>query len=202
MEPIEHNEDLKKIILDMTQKEFQGSTSNKGALRYIEGKINSVIDESISEFHDEDLNVQTYIKTLKRGAYKQNISEIAKIIKGEEIFKSKAELIKFARYLGMNVNAKQSYKILLKKVSTNIYENKDYYNKKYIYYTKKNSTYILEPEKIKNYLIENYKSRARNDMKSIAKILNIDTKEEEGAEDIRKKVINCIIKDKLSKIKN
>ncbi|WP_219631920.1 hypothetical protein, partial [Burkholderia pseudomallei] len=94
------------------------------------------------------------------------------------------------------------YKILLKKVSTNIYENKDYYNKKYIYYTKKNSTYILEPEKIKNYLIENYKSRARNDMKSIAKILNIDTKEEEGAEDIRKKVINCIIKDKLSKIKN
>ncbi|GKZ04548.1 hypothetical protein ANS017_12170 [Paraclostridium bifermentans] len=39
-------------------------------------------------------------------------------------------------------------------------------------------------------------------MKSIAKILNIDTKEEEGAEDIRKKVINCIIKDKLSKIKN
>ncbi|WGX76703.1 hypothetical protein QJS64_06415 [Paraclostridium bifermentans] len=129
MEPIEHNEDLKKIILDMTQKEFQGSTSNKGALRYIEGKINSVIDESISEFHDEDLNVQTYIKTLKRGAYQQNVSEIVKIIKGEEIFKSKAELIKFARYLGMSVNSKQSYKILLKKVSTNIYENKDYYNK-------------------------------------------------------------------------
>ena len=202
MEPIEHNEDLKKIILDMTQKEFRGSTSNKGILRYIEGKVNSVIDESISEFNDEDLSVQTYIKTLKRGAYQQNISDISKVIKGEELFKSKSELIKFAKYLGININVKQSYKLLLKKVSNNIYENKDYYNKKYIYYTKENSTYVLEPEKIKNCLIENYKSRARNDMKSIAKILNIETREEEGAEDIRKKVINCIIKDKLSKIKN
>lgn len=201
MEPIKHNEDLKKIILDMTQKEFQNSTSNKGVLRYIEGRVDSVIDESINEFHDEDLNVQTYIKTIKIGAYQQNINEISKIIKSEEIFKSKAELIKFARYLGMNVNSRQSYKLLLKKVCNNIYENKDLYNKKYIYYTKENNTYILDPEKIKSCLIENYKSRARNDMKSIAKILNIETKEEEGAEDIRKKVINCIIKDKLSKIK-
>ena len=150
MEPIEHNEDLKKIILDMTQKEFRGSTSNKGILRYIEGKVNSVIDESISEFNDEDLSVQTYIKTLKRGAYQQNISDISKVIKGEELFKSKSELIKFAKYLGININVKQSYKLLLKKVSNNIYENKDYYNKKYIYYTKENSTYVLEPEKIKN----------------------------------------------------
>ena len=38
-------------------------------------------------------------------------------------------------------------------------------------------------------------------MKSIAKILNIDTKEEEGAEDIRKKIINNIIKQKLKKNK-
>lgn len=202
MEHIEHNEDLKKIILDMTQKEFRNSTSNKGILRYIEGKVSSVIDESINEFHDEDLSVQTYIRTIKGGAYQQNINEIIKIIKSEEIFKSKAELIKFARYLGMKVNSKQSYKLILKKVSNYIYENKDLYNKKYIYYTKEKNTYILEPEKIRNCLIENYKSRARNDMKSIAKILNIEIEEEEGAEDIRKKVINCIIKDKLSKIKN
>ncbi|EPZ55754.1 hypothetical protein H477_3114 [[Clostridium] sordellii ATCC 9714] len=39
-------------------------------------------------------------------------------------------------------------------------------------------------------------------MKSIARILNIETSEDEGAEEIRKKVINCIIKDKLRKIKN
>ena len=202
MELIEHNEDLKRIILDMTQKEFQGSNSNRGIFRYIESKVNSVIDESIGEFHNKDSNEQVYIKILKNGSYRQNINEIIKIIKGEELFKSKAELIRFGRYLGMKVNSKQSYKVLLKKLSTKIYEDKDYYNKKYIYYTKEDRTYILEPEKIKDYLIENYKSRARNDMKSIAKILNIETTEEEGAEDIRKKVINFIIKDKLSKIKN
>lgn len=39
-------------------------------------------------------------------------------------------------------------------------------------------------------------------MNTIARILNIETEESEDAEDIRKKVINYIIKDKLSKIKN
>lgn len=202
METIKHNEDLRKIVLDMTQREFQGSTSNKGILRYIEGKVNSVIDESINEFREADIKVQTYIKTLKIGSHKNNINDINKLIKSEQLFKSKLELIRFAKFLGIKVSSRQSYKMLLRNISNNIYENKNYYNEKYIYYTKKDKTYILEPEKIKNTLIENYRSRARNDMKSIAKILDIETTDEEGAEDIRKKVINSIIKDKLSKIKD
>ena len=90
----------------------------------------------------------------------------------------------------------------LKQIANHIYLNKDYYNKKYVYYFKDDNDYVLEPENIKTHLIEEYRSRARNDMKSIARILNIETNESEGAEDIRKKVINCIIKDKLSKIKH
>jgi hypothetical protein len=197
-----YNEDLRKIILDMTQNELQNSTSNKGALRYIEGKVNSVIDESINEFKDEPEDMQNYKKVIKKGSYQESISDIGKLIKNEELFKSKLELIKFARYLKIEVNKKQSYKAILKKVSNHIYINRDYYKKKYVYYIKDNNEYILEPANIKTYLIENYRSRARNDMKSIAKILNIETDEDEGAEDIRKKVINYIIKDKLIKIKN
>ena len=39
-------------------------------------------------------------------------------------------------------------------------------------------------------------------MKSIAKLLNINVKEEDSAEDIRKKVINYIIKEKVAKKNN
>ena len=202
MESRGYNEDLRKIILDMTQNELQNSTSNKGALRYIEGKVNSVIDESINEFEDESEDIKNYKKVIKKGSYQESISDIGKLIKNEELFKSKLELIKFARYLKLEVNKKQSYKTTLKKVSNHIYINRDYYKTKYVYYVKDDTEYILEPENIKTNLIENYRSRARNDMKSIAKILNIETDEDEGAEDIRKKVINYIIKDKLIKIKN
>ena len=48
-------------------------------------------------------------------------------------------------------------------------------------------------------LIESYKSKTREDMKSIAKLLDIKIIEEDSAEDIRKKVINYIIKEKVVK---
>ena len=38
-------------------------------------------------------------------------------------------------------------------------------------------------------------------MKSIAKLLDVEIDEDEGAEDIRKKIINNIIKQKLKKNK-
>ncbi|MDU1539094.1 MAG: hypothetical protein E6902_05690 [Paeniclostridium sordellii] len=202
MESREYNEDLKKIILDMTQEELQRSASNKGAMRYIEGKVNSIIDDSLNEFNEEALDIQKYKKIIKKGSCQESFNDIGKLIKNEEIFKSKLELIKFAKYLQLEVNKKQSYKSILKQIANHIYLNKDYYNKKYVYYFKDDNDYVLEPENIKTHLIEEYRSRARNDMKSIARILNIETNESEGAEDIRKKVINCIIKDKLSKIKH
>ena len=47
--------------------------------------------------------------------------------------------------------------------------------------------YILEPEKIKLDLIESYKSKTREDMKSIARLLDINVEDEDSAEDIREK---------------
>ena len=75
------------------------------------------------------------------------------------------------------------------------------YSEKYIYYSRGNEEYILEPERIKKELIESYKSKTRNDMKSIAKLLDINVEEEECAEEIRKKVINYIMKEKITKKK-
>lgn len=202
METRDYSEDLKSIILDMTQEELRNSTNNKGALKYIESKISSSIDELINELKDEESCFQVYKKVIKTGACQDNINDIGKLIKSEELFKSKNELIKLAKYLKLEIKTKQSYRIILKKITNHIYINKDYYDKKFVYYTRGEQAYILEPEIIKEQLIEEYKSRARNDMRSIAKILNIDTSESDGAEEIRRKVINCIIKDKLGKIKN
>ena len=58
------------------------------------------------------------------------MSSIAKIIKQEEKFKSKNELVKFAKYLGINANMKNSYNQILRKVSSHIYTNREFYNKK------------------------------------------------------------------------
>ena len=49
--------------------------------------------------------------------------------------------------------------------------------------------------------IESYKSKTRKDMKSIARLLDINVEDEESAEDIRRKVINYIMKEKLTKKK-
>ena len=61
-------------------------------------------------------------------------------------------------------------------ISNYIYLNRKDILKKYIYYSRGNEEYILEPERIKKELIESYKSKTRNDMKSIAKLLDIKLK--------------------------
>lgn len=126
---------------------------------------------------------------------------VAKIIRNQELFKSKGELMKFANYLGVSVNPRNSYSQVLKKVSKHIYNNRSQYSKKYVFYKRNNEEqeYVLEPDKIKKDLIESYKSKTREDMKSIAKLLDINVVEEDSAEDIRKKVINYIIKEKVAK---
>ena len=96
---------------------------------------------------------------------------------------------------------KSSYTQTLKRISNYIYSNRKEYSERYVFYRSGDDEYILEPEKIKKDLIESYKSKTRNDMKSIARLLDINVEEEEGAEDIRRKVINYIMKEKLIKKK-
>lgn len=199
MESRYYKDDLKDMILDMAHKELENYVSQKGAQKYFEGNIDKVINDYVKKI-SKDSNIQkTYLKVLKHGAYQENMVSVAKVIRNQGLFKSKEELIKFANYLGVSVNHKSSYNQILKKVSKHIYSNRGSYSKKYVFYKRNSQEYVLEPEKIKKDLIESYKSKTREDMKSIAKLLNIKIVEEDSAEDIRKKVINYIIKEKVAK---
>ncbi|WP_286316283.1 hypothetical protein [Romboutsia ilealis] len=201
MEERVYKENLKRMILEMAQEEISNYSSQKGVQKYFEGNIDKIINENIKSYL-EDISVnKIYSKILKRGSSQENIQSVAKVIKSEELFKSKNELFKFAKYLGINVHAKSSYTQTLKRISNYIYSNRKEYSEKYVSYRRGNEEYILEPEKIKLDLIESYKSKTRNDMKSIARLLDINVEDEEGAEDIRRKVINYIMKEKLTKKK-
>ena len=199
MESRYYKDDLKDMILDMAHKELENYVSQKGAQKYFEGNIDKVINDYIKKISTDSNVNKTYLKVLKKGAYQENMVSVAKILRSQELFKSKGELIKFANYLGVKVNKKNSYSQILKKVSKHIYTNRGSYSKKYVFYKRNSQEYVLEPEKIKKDLIESYKSKTREDMKSIAKLLDIKIIEEDSAEDIRKKVINYIIKDKVVK---
>lgn len=199
MESRYYKDDLKDMILDMARKELGNYVSQKGAQKYFEGNIDKVINNYIKKISKDSNTQKTYLKVLKNGAYQENMASVAKVIRKQELFKSKGELVKFANYLGLRVNEKNSYNQILKQVSKHIYSNRGSYSKKYVFYKRNSQEYVLEPEKIKKDLIESYKSKTREDMKSIAKLLDIKTIDEDSAEDIRKKVINYIIKEKVVK---
>ena len=197
MEERVYKENLKRMILEMAQDEISNYSSQKGVQKYFEGNIN----ENIKNYLDDISVNKIYSKILKRGSSQENVQSVARVIKSEELFKSKNELVKFARYLGINVNAKSSYTQTLKRISNYIYLNRKEYSEKYVLYRNGDEECILEPEKIKLDLIESYKSKTRKDMKSIARLLDINVEDEESAEDIRRKVINYIMKEKLTKKK-
>ena len=192
MEERVYKENLKRMILEMAQDEISNYSSQKGVQKYFEGNIDKIINENIKNYLDDISVNKIYSKILKRGSSQENVQSVARVIKSEELFKSKNELIKFARYLGINVNAKSSYTQTLKRISNYIYLNRKEYSEKYVLYRNGDEECILEPEKIKLDLIESYKSKTRKDMKSIARLLDINVEDEESAEDIRRKVINYI----------
>ena len=201
MEERVYKENLKRMILEMAQDEISNYSSQKGVQKYFEGNIDKIINENIKNYLDDISVNKIYSKILKRGSSQGNVQSVARVIKSEELFKSKNELVKFARYLGINVNAKSSYTQTLKRISNYIYLNRKEYSEKYVLYRNGDEECILEPEKIKLDLIESYKSKTRKDMKSIARLLDILVEDEESAEDIRRKVINYIMKEKLTKKK-
>ena len=201
MEERVYKENLKRMILEMAQDEISNYSSQKGVQKYFEGNIDKIINKNIKNYLDDISVNKIYSKILKRGSSQENVQSVARVIKSEELFKSKNELVKFARYLGINVNAKSSYTQTLKRISNYIYLNRKEYSEKYVLYRNGDEECILEPEKIKLDLIESYKSKTRKDMKSIARLLDINVEDEESAEDIRRKVINYIMKEKLTKKK-
>ncbi|WP_270941422.1 hypothetical protein [Romboutsia lituseburensis] len=194
-----YKENLRRMILEMAQKELESYVSQKGVQKYFEGNVDKIINENIKKVSQGIGNNKTYLRVLKKGSHQENASSVLKVIKSEDLFKSKNELIKFAKHLGINANMKSSYNHTLRKVANHIYSNKDEYSKRYFSYKRGSDEYILEPEKIKTDLIESYRSKTRNDMRSIARLLDLKVEDDDSAEEIRKKVINYIMKEKLVK---
>ena len=106
MESRYYKDDLKDMILDMAHKEIENYVSQKGAQKYFEGNVDKVINNYIKKI-SRDSNVhRTYLKVLKNGAYQENMASVAKMIRNQELLKSKTESIKFANYWGVGVNHK------------------------------------------------------------------------------------------------
>ena len=201
MESRTYKDNFRNLILDMVQKEFDNYVSQRGAKKFFEANVDKVIDENIQKVRTRKDNENLYLKILTYGSYQDNIVSIGKLIKKQELFKSKQQIYNFARYLNLNVNKKLSYNQMLKIISKYIYDNRDLYSSKYVIYKRANNEYVVEPNIVKEDLIKSYKSKTREEMQTIAKLLDVDINENEGAEDIRKKIINNIIKDKLRKHK-
>ena len=201
MESTTYKDNFRNLILDMIQQELENYVSQRGAKKYFETNVDKVIDENIKKVRTRKDNENLYLKILTYGSYQDNIVSIGKLIKKQELFKSKQQIYNFARYLNLNVNKKLSYNQMLKIISKYIYDNRDLYSSKYVIYKRANNEYVVEPNVVKEDLIKSYKSKTREEMQTIAKLLDVDINENEGAEDIRKKIINNIIKDKLRKHK-
>ena len=201
MESRTYKDNFRNLILDMVQQELENYVSQRGAKKYFETNVDKVIDENIKKVRTRKDNENLYLKILTYGSYQDNIVSIGKLIKKKELFKSKQQIYNFARYLNLNVNKKLSYNQMLKIISKYIYDNRDLYSSKYVIYKRANNEYVVEPNVVKEDLIKSYKSKTREEMQTIAKLLDVDINENEGAEDIRKKIINNIIKDKLRKHK-
>ncbi|MFQ9287952.1 MAG: hypothetical protein ACLR3X_07270 [Intestinibacter bartlettii] len=197
MESRTYKDNFRNLILDMVQQELENYVSQRGAKKYFETNVDKVIDENIKKVRTRKDNENLYLKILTYGSYQDNIVSIGKLIKKQELFKSKQQIYNFARYLNLNVNKKLSYNQMLKIISKYIYDNRDLYSSKYVIYKRANNEYVVEPNVVKEDLIKSYKSKTREEMQTIAKLLDVDINENEGAEDIRKKIINNIIKDKL-----
>ena len=68
MEPRGYKEDLKKIILDMTQKELQNYVSQKGSTKHIENKLDKIIESNIRKtmFFIMELSFLTSLSKFER----------------------------------------------------------------------------------------------------------------------------------------
>ena len=189
MESRTYKDNFRNLILDMVQQELENYVSQRGAKKYFETNVDKVIDENIKKVRTRKDNENLYLKILTYGSYQDNIVSIGKLIKKQELFKSKQQIYNFARYLNLNVNKKLSYNQMLKIISKYIYDNRDLYSSKYVIYKRANNEYVVEPNVVKEDLIKSYKSKTREEMQTIAKLLDVDINENEGAEDIRKKII-------------
>lgn len=198
MEDRAFKENLRGILISTIEDELKDYLSQRGIQRYFDMNIDKIISENIKKTDKDKKYI--YNKVLKKSSEHIKISSIANTIKSEPLLRDKKELIFFGNYLNLKLNKNISYNQILKRISSYIKKNREEYSRKYFIYRLKDEEYVVEPKFIKEEIINRYKKKTKNDMISIAKILNIDISNIDDAEDIRRKIITCIVKEKLKNI--
>lgn len=198
MEDRDFKDDLKSVLLSAFENELNNYVSQRGIQKYFDVNIDKIISENIKRLDNDKRLI--YKRVLRKGSEYIKISSIANIIKSEPLLRDKNELIFFGKYLNMNFNKNISYNQILKRISKYIKKNREEYSKKYYIYRIKDEEYAIEPNFIKEEILNRYKKKTKNDMISIAKLLNINISTDDNAEDIRRKIISFIVKEKLKNI--
>ena len=116
-----YKENLKRTILEMAQEEISNYPSQKAVKKYFESNIDKIINENIKSYLEDTNENKLYSIILKIGSSQENTQSAATVIKSDGLLKSKNELIKFAKYLGIDINIKGSYIQILKRISNSIY---------------------------------------------------------------------------------
>jgi len=191
-----YRENIQKLVFSLLDKEVNNFISQKGLHKYLNGNLDKIINKNLNSLMG---NERVYLRVLKRSSEQLRINSVAKIIKNEKILREKKELIEFARYLKINISNKSSYTQVLKKVTKYIYQNRQNYSNKYVFYKRGEQEYILKPHLIKDEILKDYKQKTKNDILSVAKTLNVEVDENLKTEEIRKEIIKSIVKEKIKR---
>jgi hypothetical protein len=194
-----YKQDLKNVLMDLAQKELQNYVAKKGTLKYVEENVDKVINKNLKKLSKSLNTNNVYDKLIERCAYQDNIHDIMRIIRNEKHLRSKSEIIKLARYLNINVTSKNSYKIITKKIAHHIHRQRDHIIRGYSFYEERGIDRVLDPEEIRSELINEYKSKEREKLETIANSFDMDVYEDENEEELKRRIISYIIKEKIRK---
>jgi hypothetical protein len=194
-----YKKDLKNILMELAQKELQSYVAKKGTLKYVEQNVDKVINQNLKKLSKSLNTNNVYDRLIEKCAYQDNIHDIMRIIRNEKHLRSKSEIIKLAKYLNISVTNKNSYKIITKKIAHHIHRKRDHIIRGYSLYEERGIDRVLDPEEIRYELINEYKSKQRESLESVANSFDIDVYEDESEEDLKRRIISYIIKEKIRK---
>ena len=191
--------EIKNLLMDLAQKELQGYVSKKGTIKYVESNVDKIINDNIKKLSKSLNSNKVYDRLIEKCAYQDNVHEIMRIIRSEKNLRSKSEIIKLAKYLNISVTGKSSYKVLVKRISHHIYKQRDYIIRGYSVYEERGESTLLNPSEIRNQVINEYKSKQRENLESVANLFDIGVYEDESEEELRKRIVSYIVKEKIRK---
>lgn len=194
-----YKHELKNLLLQFTQKELESYLAKKGTIKYVEHNVDKVIHQNLKKLSNSLNTNKVYDRLIEKCAYQDSIHDIIRIIRNEKHLRSRAEIIKLAKYLNIQVTHKTSYKIVVRKVAHHIHKHRDHIIRGYSLYEERGGNLPLDTEEIRYELINEYKSKKRENLESVAKLFDVDVYEDESEEELRRRVISYIINEKIRK---